>query len=374
MDSYDIIIIGGGPAGATAGFALAKSGKRVLIIDKEVFPREKLCGGMITEKCIKILNEVYGDLELEKIIDSKNNCYEIYKKDGSRLNECISATRNLYFVNRIEFDAYLFNKALSAGCAYKQDRVVKVENKKVFLASGLTLESEFIIGADGANSVVRKFVSNKVRAKKTLALEIEADYQDIVCLKDGIFPQLYFGFINCGYAWVFPKKNKASIGIGGIIGKNEADMGKLFADFLTLVLGAKADKYKSEIKGFPVPMHNLLRKPVKDNVLLIGDAAGLVDPITGEGIHYAVFSGLAVARCILGNNTKENYEKYFYKNFYREFVIADIFKRIFFYRTLHPYFLKKIGEGKKYVNLCFDLISGEFEYSKLLRKILTKQK
>jgi geranylgeranyl reductase family protein len=373
MDSYDVIIVGAGPAGATAGFVLAKAGKNVLLIDKEKFPREKLCGGMITEKCIKRLNEVYGDSELEKIIDSRSNRYEIYKRDGSKLNDCTSSTRTLYFVNRIEFDAYLFNKALSVGCKYQQDRAVKVENKKVFLASGLTLESEFIIGADGANSVVRKFVSNKVKAKKTLALEIEADYQDIVCLKDGVFPQLYFGFINCGYAWVFPKKNKALIGIGGIIGKNEANMGKLFADFLKLVLGVDADKYLSEVKGFPVPMHNLLRKPIKDKVLLIGDAVGLVDPITGEGIHYAVSSGLAAANYILLNDVK-SYEKYFYKNFYKEFVIADIFKRIFFYKKLHPYFLKKIGGSKKYVNLCFDLISGEFEYSKLLKQILTKQK
>lgn len=373
MDSlnYEAIIVGGGPAGATAGFVLAKAGKRVLIVDQEEFPRDKLCGGALTEKCLRALKEIYSPFDQEEIIDSRNNRYEFYAKDKGMLNDYVSPGQTIYFVNRKPFDAYLLNKALRAGCEYKRGQVLKAENGKIFLSSGEILVAETVIGADGANSVVRRALTDKIRKGRIfMALEVEADYGDLHCFRENICPQIHFGFINHGYAWVFPKKDKVTVGLGGIAAKNKKNIRELFLVFLDSVLEDNKKKYLAQIKGFPAPSHNLLRRPAKDSLFLIGDAAGLVEPITGEGIYYAISSGAAAAKCLLKNKAASSYNQYFHKNLYRPFQMANSLKNLFFLPGLHGFFLKKIGGNRKYIKLFFELLCGGFSYGKFLRKIL----
>lgn len=376
MNKYEVIIIGGGPAGATAGFLLAKSGKRVLIIDKDLFPRDKLCGGLITEKTIELLKSIYLDLNLDNLIDSRNRKFELHFVNKGKISEYESPDKQLYFVNRKEFDAELLNQAVSVGCKFMHGRVISIHDNEVVLSSNETLCAELIIGADGANSVVRNEVNQNVLSKDlTYALEIDVDYVDVNCFKHGMCPQIYFGYIEGGYGWVFPKKNKVTIGLGGPIKKNGNQFQKLFSNFAKNIVNKNLSDYLKSVKGFPVPMHNLSRAQSKNNTLLIGDAAGLVEPITGEGIYYAIKSGKIAAETILNSkNICIDYNLSFFNEFYKKFRVINLFKSIFFNKFLHGYWLKKINKERKYAGRFFELLCGELEYVQFAKEIIFPSK
>lgn len=345
MDKYDAVVIGGGPSGSAAAYTLAKKGKKVLIIDKDKFPRQKLCGGMMTEKDIKLLKKIFDHISFKKIIDSTFSTYEIYHKKFGLLNSYTSAKDKIYLVNRKIFDNYLFQKAIKLGCAFKQKNITDLKQ----------IKAPLIIGADGANSVVRRAFKEKINNKNyALALEIEADKKDVIAIK---YPRIYFGYINYGYAWVFPRHDKMIIGIGAITSKNKENIRTTFVKFLKDVLTVDYKKY--QIYGHPLPTQNYIKDPIKDNLRLVGDAAGFIEPLTGEGIYFALNSGYLAAQ-----NT------YKYRPIQKLLRQAEFMKNIFYHPLIHRFAMTCLKKNPAHCKSFFDLISGKIDYFGYIKSIL----
>jgi len=170
---YDIIIIGAGPGGSTAAYLLARNNFKVLLVDKEFFPRYKLCGGLLSLKTLQLIKKIYNespeDLIKNKIIDYYTPFYEITYKN-KRIISRNKGAFNLFLVDRTIYDNYLLSKAKNLGVevleGIKIERI-DIDNCKIELHHGKVIESRLLIGADGANSIVRReFIRKKIIRNK----------------------------------------------------------------------------------------------------------------------------------------------------------------------------------------------------------------
>lgn len=306
---YDVIIVGGGPAGSTAGYLLKKKGYNVLIIEKEKFPRKKLCGGFITLKSMHLLNVIFEEkvrpFKSKDILNFCVNHYEINYK-AERIVSRKNTNLAFCFADRAVFDNFLLDKAKNIGTKVIEGQKVEavdLSNCEITLSNGSKLSSKFIIGADGANSVVKQeFISKKIIKKKKYAHSMATGLEYYVNrenIEDDWFdhPILFFGFIKWGYSWMFPNKERIVVGLGGLNRKNKGNF-KNCLNALTKALKINPDSIYS-LSGHPVPYGNFNFKPTyKDKIFLTGDAGGFVDPLFGEGIYYALETGLFAALSI----------------------------------------------------------------------------
>lgn len=375
MKKYDVIVVGGSCAGAAAGYRLAKAGKSVLIIDKAVFPRKKLCGGMVPDKTITLLKDVYGEAVSENIpIDSMCSSFGIFHATLGKVSKQSHPSNKLYFVDREVFDHFFLNQSESAGCEVLcGHKVTEVKQNSVITDSGQEIFSSFIIGADGANSMVRKSLYSETKKEDfTIGLEVDIDYNQLNCFDNGggVYPKIYFGFMNFGYGWVFPKKEYATVGLGGMVHKNNVNMRQLFKIFLKSLL-KNGNSVPDKFSGFPVPCHNLIKKPGHNNILLCGDAAGLVEPITGEGIYFAILSGKLAARSLLDtDDPTERYNRLIRKEILPLFRQALFMRPLFFNPRIFSYAMHKMMNNGKYCKYYLDLLSGELDYTGYIKTVL----
>ncbi len=305
---FDVIIVGAGPSGSTSGYVLSDNGLRVLIIDKEVFPRQKLCGGLLTLKTLRLLqsifNETENSLKEKHILNYDSDCYEVFFRNRRLAKNSVNIP--FYFVNREVYDHFLLSKAKNAGADILEgERVTSINQltNEVKTSTGKTFKAKYIIGADGVNSKVRQEVftknSNSKMWQKNLAmgLEIVIDRKKLERQID--HPIIYFGYVNCGYSWIFPNKERIIVGMGGLNRKNKKGVAKSFYSFLSS-LGLPVQQ-NSRAKGHLVPYGNFLMEPIQGRILLVGDAGGFVDPIFGEGIFYAQETAFLASIAILQN-------------------------------------------------------------------------
>ncbi len=355
--TYDVIIVGGGPAGSTAGYLLSNFGFNVVIIDKSNFPRRKLCGGSISDKTLKILDRVFDETEssLRKrhILNFQSDSYEFFHK-----NKCmLKNTRDMpfYFTDRRVYDNFLLEKAKGAGVEVIEGDGVKVfdpSKGEVITATGKRLKATFIVGADGVNSIMRKELFRKYQIathkwKQNLATAVEV-FIDRTEIEEAIdHPIFFFGFVNWGYSWIFPSKDKLIVGLGGLNSANRGNLLDLFHNFLSSSVLNQGRR--TRIHAHPVPAGNFLLRPVFKNVILVGDAAGFVNPITGEGIFYAQRSAelasWAIYKSVHNNeNMETSYLQLLRKHVYPELEHAKRVRWLIFvgFNKLHFYPLKII--------------------------------
>ncbi len=309
---YDVVIVGAGPAGSTAGFLLTNLGYKVLIIDKERFPRDKPCGGLLTYKTLELLDRVFSEnlesLVKKDVIDYVSNTWKI-RHQFTKLGEGQLKTPFCY-VKRKRYDKFFLDEARDVGVdVLEGEKVIDIliEKNKVITESGRELKAEYIIGADGANSIVRRKLSDEELIDTSgwkedlgVAMQQKIDRKNTDLTTESI--NLHFGIIEKGYAWVFPNSDEILAGVGGVIQKNR-EMKESFRSFLEgLGLNFDPDRSKSHL----VTLGNFLKRPVHKNIFLIGDAAGLMNPITGEGIFYAHRSAELAAKTIHEKEENEN--------------------------------------------------------------------
>lgn len=292
----DAVIIGGGPAGISAGTVLQRKGYKTCIIDTRIFPREKLCAGVLTAKSIKLIHHIYKDLNFSGM--DMRDIHKIELLYNSKVIGKYTVDNAYRVINRTEFDNELLKYYKSVGGMViegQKDYEIVYDKSVVVLSDGEEIPYRVLIGADGINSKVRSYVGRSWKAS-VLCFE-----KFIPNLSDEDTIKIDFAGILGGYSWRIPGKDRIGVGLG---------------EFYIRGMKKKPARYKryferqgirdiNSIKGAFVSFGNFVRKPVKNNVLLVGDAAGLVDAMTGEGIYFAIESGrqasLAIIDYLKGN-------------------------------------------------------------------------
>ncbi len=302
MDKFDVVVVGGGPAGSIAGYLLKKANYKVLIIDKKEFPREKLCGGLVTQKSINLLEEIFNKSFVDSLIEDKKDTVEIFYK-GSLINR-VKTKIPFYLVNRKKFDYLLLKQYINIGGEFKSNTsFTKIETTKneIFLTDGNKIKFRYLIGADGALSRTRKYVDPSFKPSGYCLESFISTDKPESCLK------IYFGDLKSGYGWIFPRNNTDVVGIGGDFVLNKDSFKTSYSK-----INKTASDFFQKPKGAFIPFGEIVKKPVKeDKIFLIGDAAGLVDPVTGEGIYYALKSGEIVSNAIIKSDGNVSAEQIF---------------------------------------------------------------
>lgn len=286
---YHVVIVGSGPSGTTLGYLLSDSGLDVLIIDRAEFPRAKLCGGAITWKTRKFVEEIFK-VSFDRYFSIKNvsDDYLVYEKWSLKTRQ--KSPQPFYFIDRKEYDSRLSELAEKKSCSFLfGHRVVDIDltSNTVLTRSGRSFQGEIVVGADGSLSRIRNklFPKNEFRHNLALAFQASVGWDKIMRDYQGLVPKLFLGFLHTGYGWLFPHPNGCVLGVAGLLRRNNK-IDQLFRDFLlrTTTLGHE-DIYP--LRSHWLPFGNFMENPGKGRVLLIGDAGGFVDPLTGEGIYYA---------------------------------------------------------------------------------------
>ncbi len=313
---YDVIVVGAGPAGAMTAYRCARAGLVVLLIDKAIFPREKPCGGAISTRSIEVLKLV-GITIPTNIIEQEIFAAQFMGPDKIPFTLRFSR-RFAYTVKRNHFDHFLVKEAVNAGvqfiddCALERleqfsDQVVCHTNKGVFKA-------QLLIGADGATSKVGRITGlRKPRHPNAVGIAVEVD-EPIPDEWWNTFLDpslLVFWFLNVpsGYFWSFPRKHSLSLGIGGIAGQlgNLPKLLRGIARMFAEQIGVSPFKLQG-VCGHLLPLFSEPLPLFTKRIILVGDAAGFVDAFSGQGICYALESGLLAAQASINvTKNKQNH-------------------------------------------------------------------
>jgi len=370
---FDVIIVGSGPAGAIAAHELARSGKSVAIIDKSEFPRKKLCGGLLPGKCIDLLLDIYQESGFDhSILDTTFDSFHLWHKDYGHICKCGSPGLAMHLVDRFQFDKYLLDKALDQGCLFYCGKVVSVVAGVVTTETGSIFRGSHIIGADGANSVVRKSVQSKpVKDLATVSLEIEVPRSALRPQHAARTADIHFAYNQVGYGWVFHRKDKSVIGMSGHAPHNRNIRSHL-KEFCSDVLAEDYILQDSEIEGFIIPTGNLTDSPALGNVVLVGDAAGLVEPLTGEGIYFAMKSGQIAGRMLAKDHFRPaEYNRAIHKAISRNLSHARLARKLFYSERFFSRIMRKMQGDDTFGGLYFELLANKLSYFQYARKVLS---
>lgn len=372
---YDVTIIGAGPAGTSAAHVLSSHGMKVCLLDKHTFPRNKLCGGLLTVKTQRIFHDIFN-VSWDPVIECVSDGVRFYH--ANKLSKEVTKYKKLFFTNRVLFDNFLVEQAVKAGSkTYFGISIINFDEngKAVTLKDGRKIVSDFIIGADGVNSIVSKHLFKKSPDLNRIGLGLEIELDRNTIHADLTYPEIYFGVIKWGYGWVFPKKDTLTVGIGGVL-KYNPHMTQTFSQFLKMLF--KEDFNKIPVKGHYIPFGYYKNMPGKNNILLCGDAAGLVDPITGEGIAYALQSGKYAAESIIEASMKNNSDKALeiylkkYRAITEEFRQADFLRLLLFPKISESLFAKIFPLTDTIPQKYIDLISGDITYGEFIKFLMIK--
>jgi geranylgeranyl reductase family protein len=363
--SWDVIVVGGGPAGSTVGYELSKAGVKTLIIDKAKFPRYKTCGGIVDVKAVNSL-----DFDISPVVEDVISRVLISHKLGQPFAKDCN-TPITYNVSRERFDHFLLQKAIETGCDVVQGdgvKSVEMDDDQVVAVTkeGRKFSAQILVGADGANSVVARSVGLLQNAYIGIGLEweVEVDPQDLEQWRGVALLDL--GTIDSGYAWIFPKLDHLSLGAGGA-----QEHSKAVRAYYQSFIDAWKPTFKKYVtireKGHRLPVRRQGEPIVKDRVLLVGDAAGLIDPLSGEGIYYAINSGKLAARALKAHfddphkASLSNYQNLIDTEIMAEIQRAKAFMHLFYFYP-KP-FLSGLKRSNRLWQATCDLLTGEKKYS-----------
>src|SRR3954452_7902015 len=298
VQRFDVFVAGAGPAGSATAIHLARGGARVLLADRARFPRDKPCGGGLTGRALK-----QAPCDVTPVVERVVDTFELrlhYKRSFRRT----SSEPLILMTQRRRLDAYLAEQAAAAGATFRDD--ARVEGLRIG-AEGITarvgetdVAADTLVGADGANGIVAKAVGLEDGIVRGVALEGNVGWEHLDRDRFASTAVVELGQPDGGYGWLFPKGDHANLGVGGW-----AREGPQLRDHLARLArtyGVDPDAL-TDVRGHRLPMRRVgATTPARDNVVLVGDAAGLVDPLSGDGMYEAFTSARLAADAILADD------------------------------------------------------------------------
>jgi geranylgeranyl reductase family protein len=395
LTDYDVIVVGSGPAGSMAAWKLAQAGLHTLLVERHILPRHKTCGGgmpMVAGDLLEFphLRDLAPDAFVELTISEFRCTYKFSNEHLLSICPQGSTDKGIWMVQRSVFDYALAKRAESAGATLKDGaRVVALQaDGSAGINVGITLagnteqvRARYVIGADGANGVVARLAGLKMKRSIAIAAEAEVPYDwdscNSIITKNTV--HLEFGDISGGYSWMFPKANHLNVGAGLFSEHsphhtNPQQTRKLLEEGIIRYLNYTEVPFNPDelrIHFHPLPLwngrHTLQNKPA--TVLLAGDAAGLVNPIFGDGILHALRSGEIAARCIAKGNAAA-YTRTINEHYQNNFDSALRLARLFYRWPEFAYNLSVPRPGAGQIAL--RLLSGEALFTGLTRRMVRR--
>jgi geranylgeranyl reductase family protein len=314
LTQFDVAIIGAGPAGSTTAISLHQSGLKVALIDKDAFPRDKVCGDALSPDVVSQLNMLPLDSgALFDQFEEKIWCNAVrfispnYSFADLKLN---STNLTGYVSPRLNFDHFLYRQAIKSDSVtdFTGSAVNSLtrtsEGIEVTLNTERKLIAKMIVGADGAHSIVSRSFQKEAIDKDHHCAGLRQYYENVTGFSEDNAVELHFyKELLPGYFWIFPLPgNRANVGLGMLssyVAKRKPNLKMLLQDLISNHPNVK-DRFKNahpleEIKGFGLPLGSKKRHISGDRFLLLGDAASLINPLSGEGIANAIRSGRVAA-------------------------------------------------------------------------------
>ncbi len=306
---FDVLIVGAGPAGAACAMTLGQTGLSVAILDKAVFPRDKTCGDALSIDVINqlsILSPVLAASFAEFAQKTSVNSIRVFSPDRSYIDISIDIDGKYgQICKRLDFDnllvqhvkqfptIHLFENCSVQSIDQQSDRIILETSEGIF-------KGQILVGADGAYSVVSRHLGTIKTERKHYSAGLRVYYEGVSFLNTGHFIELHFlRELLPGYLWIFPlPDNKANVGLGmlsSIVSKKKINLRETLQRFLSTDASLK-ERFKNarpleNVKGHGLPLGSKQRVISGARILLTGDAASLIDPLTGEGIGNAIRSG-----------------------------------------------------------------------------------
>ena len=383
--SSTVVIAGAGPSGVVTSLFLSKYGIPHIILDKAVFPRDKICGDALSGKVVDTLRKLDENFLTElgmkkdqflgsygvKFAAPNGNSVNIpFAPDFSKLKSAPG-----FISKRIHFDHFLFQKIDRSFATVMENAEIKElkrekEKLLIFLIQdGIEkkIECKLLVGAEGDRSLVAKKLGGIAKEDKHYCAGLRAYYKGVNDFHGENFIELHFlKEALPGYFWIFPLPNgEANIGIGMLsseVSLKKINLKKMMNDIIQFHPAMKERFSQAEIigeiKGWGLPLGSKKRKISGDNYLLVGDAASLIDPFTGEGIGNGMLSGMMAAKQIqeavlanrFDNAFLSSYDKKIYDALWKELKISHTLQRLSKHKWLFNFIINKAAKSRRLQN------------------------
>ncbi len=371
MEQFDLVVIGSGPAGSAAAMAGLRAGLSVALVDKHGFPRDKLCGGLFTGRSEKAMKAIFElDVTPETFVTSSHMRFSA----GADILAEITDAPPVHLTMRRDLDAMLHTCAIEAGAVpflgQPLDQI-NFDGNQAILKDGTQLSYKVLIGADSVNSIVARLLFGRPFDPETIGFGLEIETPRTKAHDQAV--EVDFEAAQWGYGWAFPKHKTITVGVGGINAEN-ADMKAAMRAYVDQTGADPSLKYKGQY----IPFGDYRKKPGRGNVLLVGDAAGLVDPVTGEGIALAMESGAfaaeAAAEAIAANAPERAFGGYLtrLKPIHRGLDQAKQWRLVMFPKLMQSSFKKAFRKGSSLQRKYLDLLAGDVDYGDLRSAFLRR--
>lgn len=293
-DSFDVIVVGAGPAGSTSAYFLAQEGLSVLLLDRARFPRDKPCGGGVTGRAAALL-----PFSIDPVVEDVVDRLEIGLAYSRRF-ERQSDKPLIYMTRRLALDAFLVGKACETGAVLRDaTKVTEVElraDEVIVKTRDWTGTSRVVIGADGTNGITARSLGCNSARVHLVALEADLSYDVVDRDRYRGRAVLELGTVPGGYGWIFPKGDHVNVGVGGW----ETEGPRLRSHLAGLVEGYDLDGGSlANVRGYRLPLRGAGDGLTNGRGLVVGDAAGLVDPLTGDGMYEAFLSARLASTAVV---------------------------------------------------------------------------
>ena len=373
---FDVIICGAGPAGSTCALTLADSGLRVAVLEKNSFPRDKTCGDAVAAYVPKVLATIDGTLtrSLEDFAEkvSVNTCRLVapnQKAFDLRFNQTGFISR------RIDWDNFLFEKASAQNnitffLNHTISDVTITRDGVTVMAGNKEFKGSVVIGCDGAHSVVNRKITGTRLDPDHHCGAVRAYYSNVSGIPDHTFEIHLVKNLLPGYFWIFPVKNNlANVGLGVlslVISKRKMDLRTSLQKIVEEIPYIR-DRFKNaerigKIEGFGLPLGSRKVPMSGDCFMLCGDAASLIDPLTGEGIGQAIvsgrYAGWQAKKCFDENNFSAGFMKQYDAQVYQKF----------WSRHCKSHFIQQLMSREWLINSVFNAAAK----SRLIRNVISK--